>query len=86
MLKKVLNYIFKGTQKFMINQLITSTIPILPKWFVRFFSNPYVAASRGYIDEVIFPRSTRLKVANAFRVLRKKKLNNPWKKHDNIPL
>ena len=38
------------------------------------FSNPYAAASRGYIDEVILPRSTRLKVANAFRVLRKKKV------------
>ena len=50
------------------------------------FSNPYVAASRGYIDEVILPSNTRLKVANAFRVLRGKKLENPWKKHDNIPL
>ena len=50
------------------------------------FSNPYVAASRGYIDEVILPSKTRLKVSNAFRVLREKKLKNPWKKHDNIPL
>ncbi len=50
------------------------------------FSNPYAAASRGYIDEVISPSSTRLKVANGFRLLRKKKLENPWKKHDNIPL
>ncbi len=50
------------------------------------FSNPYVAASRGYIDEVILPCDTRLKISNGFRVLRKKKLENPWKKHDNIPL
>ena len=50
------------------------------------FSNPYVAASRGYIDEVILPSYTRIKVINAFKILRNKKLNNPWKKHDNIPL
>ena len=50
------------------------------------FSNPYAAASRGYIDEVILPSNTRVKVANAFKLLRNKKLENPWKKHDNIPL
>ena len=36
------------------------------------FSNPYVAASRGYIDEVILPCDTRLKISNGFRVLRKR--------------
>ena len=50
------------------------------------FSNPYIAASRGYIDEVIKPDTTRIKVINAFRILRNKDLKNPWKKHDNIPL
>ncbi len=50
------------------------------------FSNPYIAASRGYVDEVILPSNTRIKVSNAFRVLRGKKLENPWKKHGNIPL
>ena len=50
------------------------------------FSNPYIAASRGYIDEVIMPRDTRIKVSRAFNILRSKKLENPWKKHDNIPL
>ena len=50
------------------------------------FSNPYVAASRGYIDEVIMPDITRTKVVNAFKILRNKDLKNPWKKHDNIPL
>ena len=54
--------------------------------YEKSFSSPYIAASRGYIDEVILPSNTRLKVANALRVLRKKKLENPWKKHDNIPL
>ncbi|MTJ03310.1 MAG: acyl-CoA carboxylase subunit beta [Sediminimonas qiaohouensis] len=50
------------------------------------FANPFVAAERGFIDEVIQPRSTRKRVARAFAALRGKKLNNPWKKHDNIPL
>ena len=50
------------------------------------FSNPYIAASRGYIDEVIKPDITRSKVIDAFKILRNKKLKNPWKKHDNIPL
>ena len=50
------------------------------------FSNPYIAASRGYIDEVIKPDITRIKVVNAFKILRNKDLKNPWKKHDNIPL
>ena len=50
------------------------------------FENPFVAAERGFIDEVIMPHSTRRRVARAFASLRTKKLANPWKKHDNIPL
>ncbi len=50
------------------------------------FANPFVAAERGFIDEVIMPQSTRKRVARAFASLRNKKLTNPWKKHDNIPL
>ncbi|EEW59070.1 acyl-CoA carboxylase subunit beta [Epibacterium sp. DP7N7-1] len=50
------------------------------------FANPFVAAERGFIDEVIQPKSTRRRVARAFASLRGKKLANPWKKHDNIPL
>ncbi|MEH6836731.1 acyl-CoA carboxylase subunit beta [Falsihalocynthiibacter arcticus] len=50
------------------------------------FANPFVAAERGFIDEIIHPRSTRKRVARAFASLRNKKLENPWKKHDNIPL
>ncbi|WP_435138418.1 acyl-CoA carboxylase subunit beta [Pseudopelagicola sp. nBUS_19] len=50
------------------------------------FANPFVAAERGFIDEVIQPRGTRKRVARAFASLRNKKLENPWKKHDNIPL
>lgn len=50
------------------------------------FANPFVAAEKGFIDEVIMPQSTRRRVARAFAALRGKKLENPWKKHDNIPL
>ena len=50
------------------------------------FANPFRAAERGFIDEVIMPHSTRRRVARAFASLRTKSLKNPWKKHDNIPL
>jgi propionyl-CoA carboxylase beta chain len=50
------------------------------------FANPFVAAERGFIDEVIVPHSTRMRVNRAFASLRGKSLKNPWKKHDNIPL
>ncbi len=50
------------------------------------FANPFVAAERGFIDEVIMPHSTRKRVARAFASLRNKKVVTPWKKHDNIPL
>jgi propionyl-CoA carboxylase beta chain len=50
------------------------------------FANPFVAASRGFIDDVIAPRDTRRRLCRALAMLRDKKLHNPWKKHDNIPL
>ncbi|MFZ5665483.1 MAG: acyl-CoA carboxylase subunit beta [Pseudomonadota bacterium] len=50
------------------------------------FANPFVAASKGFIDEVIMPHSTRRRIALGLRKLRNKALENPWKKHDNIPL
>ncbi|MDD2867168.1 acyl-CoA carboxylase subunit beta [Neomegalonema sp.] len=50
------------------------------------FANPFVAAQRGFIDEVINPHSTRRRVARALAALRTKKLENPWRKHDNLPL
>ncbi|MEP2919385.1 acyl-CoA carboxylase subunit beta [Sulfitobacter sp.] len=50
------------------------------------FANPFVAAERGFIDEVIQPRTTRKRIARAFASLRNKKTTRPWKKHDNIPL
>lgn len=50
------------------------------------FANPFVAAEMGFIDDVIRPRNTRKRLATAFASLRNKDLQNPWKKHDNIPL
>ncbi|MHA1133884.1 MAG: acyl-CoA carboxylase subunit beta [Alphaproteobacteria bacterium] len=50
------------------------------------FANPFVAAERGYIDEVIAPRGTRARICRALQMLRNKHVENPWKKHDNIPL
>ncbi len=56
------------------------------KTYEDLFANPFVAAQRGYIDEVIMPHNTRTRVINGLRKLANKQLENPWKKHDNIPL
>ena len=50
------------------------------------FTNPFVAAQRGYVDDIIQPRETRSRICRSLRLLRTKNLENPWKKHDNIPL
>src|SRR5262249_57651241 len=50
------------------------------------FANPFVAGARGFIDDVIMPHSTRRRICRALAMLREKRLSNPWKKHDNIPL
>jgi propionyl-CoA carboxylase beta chain len=50
------------------------------------FANPFIAAERGYVDEVILPRDTRRRICRALHMLRNKTVENPWKKHDNIPL
>src|ERR1700686_973663 len=50
------------------------------------FANPYIAASRGYVDEIIEPRHTRIKLITALEMLKNKRDSNPPKKHGNIPL
>jgi propionyl-CoA carboxylase beta chain len=50
------------------------------------FANPYVAADRGFVDEVILPRQTRRKIAAGLDMTRNKRDTNPPKKHGNIPL
>jgi propionyl-CoA carboxylase beta chain len=56
------------------------------KEYTEKFANPFVAASKGFIDEVIMPHSTRRRLIRGLRALRNKEIQNPWKKHDNIPL
>jgi propionyl-CoA carboxylase beta chain len=50
------------------------------------FANPFIAGHRGYIDDVILPRNTRTRICRSLAMLRDKKLENPWRKHGNIPL
>ncbi len=50
------------------------------------FSNPYIAAARGYVDDIIEPRTTRIRLLNALEMLAGKRENRPAKKHGNIPL
>jgi propionyl-CoA carboxylase beta chain len=50
------------------------------------FANPFVAGARGFIDDVIIPHSTRKRICRSLAMLRDKQLENPWRKHDNIPL
>ena len=50
------------------------------------FANPFIAGRRGFIDDVIMPRQTRKRICRSLAMLRNKKLENPWRKHGNIPL
>ena len=50
------------------------------------FASPFVAASRGYVDDVIRPQNTRWRVCRSLTMLRTKQQDMPWKKHDNLPL
>jgi acetyl-CoA carboxylase carboxyltransferase component len=50
------------------------------------FANPYIAAQRGYVDDVIEPRETRARLINGLEMLQNKRDANPAKKHGNIPL
>ncbi|MGP9819777.1 acyl-CoA carboxylase subunit beta [Salinarimonas sp. NSM] len=50
------------------------------------FMSPFAAAERGYVDEVIMPHSTRRRISRALAMLRSKEVDEPWRKHDNLPL
>ena len=50
------------------------------------FANPFVAGRRGFIDDVIMPHTTRRRICRSLTMLKDKKLDNPWRKHGNIPL
>jgi propionyl-CoA carboxylase beta chain len=76
----------KGAVEIIFRGLSAEEIAEKTREYEERFANPFVAASRGYIDEVIYPHSTRKRVALGLRKLRNKRLDNPWKKHDNLPL
>jgi len=50
------------------------------------FANPFVAAGRGYLDDIIMPRNSRRRISRALSMLADKQLENPPRKHDNLPL
>ncbi|MGH6798030.1 MAG: acyl-CoA carboxylase subunit beta [Roseiarcus sp.] len=78
----------KGAVEIIFRQNINDPdkIAALTKSYEDRFLSPFVAAERGYIDEVIVPSQTRSRVARALAMLRGKKAERPWRKHDNIPL
>jgi len=76
----------KGAVEIIFRGQDPETIAERTKEYEERFLSPFAAAERGYIDEVILPRDTRRRVARSLERLRTKALENPWKKHDNIPL
>ncbi|MFN4223094.1 MAG: acyl-CoA carboxylase subunit beta, partial [Novosphingobium meiothermophilum] len=76
----------KGAVEIIFRGLSAEEQAIKTREYEDRFANPFVAASKGFVDEVIHPHSTRRRVALGLRKLRNKALENPWKKHDNIPL
>jgi len=78
----------KGAVEIIFRQEIGDTEKIAARTeeYRRTFANPFIAGHRGYVDDVIMPHETRPRLCRSLRVLRNKKLENPWKKHDNIPL
>jgi propionyl-CoA carboxylase beta chain len=82
----------KGAAEIIFKKEISSAIDPNARWIEKekeysdIFANPYRAAERGFIDEVIEPSQTRKKLIKAFKMLENKVVNNPRKKHGNIPL
>lgn len=82
----------KGAAEIIFKREITTAADKEAKWkemeqlYSDTFANPYRAAERGFIDEVIEPAETRIKLIQAFKMLENKVVNNPRKKHGNIPL
>lgn len=82
----------KGAAEIIFKKEINAAENPQEKWLEKeklysdIFANPYRAAERGFVDEVIEPSQTRLKLIKAFKMLENKVVNNPRKKHGNIPL
>ncbi|RYZ94936.1 MAG: methylmalonyl-CoA carboxyltransferase, partial [Sphingobacteriaceae bacterium] len=82
----------KGAAEIIFKREINEAEDKEAKWqekeqlYSQIFANPYRAAERGFVDEVIEPADTRIKLIHAFKMLENKVVNNPRKKHGNIPL
>lgn len=82
----------KGAAEIIFKKEIRSADDKASKWkekeaeYAQLFANPYSAAERGFIDEVILPKDTRRKLIKAFSMLEDKTVNRPKRKHGNIPL
>ncbi len=76
----------KGAVEIIFRGMDADGIAAKTKEYEDRFMSPFVAAERGYIDEVILPHSTRRRIARALAMLRTKSVERPWRKHDNIPL
>ena len=82
----------KGAAEIIFKREISTAEDPEQKWlekeklYADIFANPYRAAERGFVDEVIEPAQTRKKLIKAFQMLENKVVNNPRKKHGNIPL
>jgi hypothetical protein len=69
-----------------LNRALSDKIAARTKEYEDRFLSPFIAAERGYIDDVIMPHSTRRRIARALAMLRDKHVEMPMKKHDNLPL
>ncbi|MGQ3349640.1 MAG: acyl-CoA carboxylase subunit beta [Allorhizobium sp.] len=76
----------KGAVEIIFRGMDADGIAAKTKEYEDRFMSPFVAAERGYVDEVIMPHSTRRRIARALAMLRTKSVERPWRKHDNIPL
>lgn len=82
----------KGAAEIIFKKEISQAADKDAKWkekeaeYAKLFANPYSAAERGFIDEVILPKDTRRKLIKAFAMLKDKKVERPKRKHGNIPL
>ena len=82
----------KGAAEIIFKKEISESADPAATWaqkeaeYAEAFANPYQAAARGYVDEVIFPHETRVKLIRAFGMLENKSVSRPKRKHGNIPL
>jgi propionyl-CoA carboxylase beta chain len=82
----------KGAAEIIFKKEISESTDPAATWaqkeaeYAEAFANPYQAAARGYVDEVIFPHETRAKLIRAFGMLENKSVARPKRKHGNIPL